>query len=71
MTVLTHAQRTQGDGPHGDWTYAEASSENLAALVKFIGKLLNVLVDLLNRRGFVLDRSLSPHPNRTDGQGPS
>lgn len=62
MTVLTRASRTEGNGPRGDWTYAEADSENLEEVVRFIGMLLNILVDLLNRRGFVLDRSTPPAP---------
>ncbi len=38
-------------------TYAEVDSEAFAEVVAFTGDALNVLVTLLNRRGFVLERA--------------
>lgn len=57
--VLRHASRTEHDGPDGRWTYAEMDSENFAAMLHFVSKALNVLVELLNKRG----HSLRANPN--------
>lgn len=65
MTTLTRATRTQGVGVHGDFTYAEANSEHLAELVRFIARLLDIMVGLLNKRGHVLDTANPPDPRHS------
>lgn len=56
FSVLRHASRTEIEGHRGAGTYAEVDSETFAEVVAFTGDALNVLVTLLNRRGFVLER---------------
>lgn len=55
--VLRHASRTEHGMPGHRWTYAEMDSDNFAAMLHFVNKALNVLVELLNKRGHSLRAS--------------
>jgi hypothetical protein len=70
LTVLTLSDRSRRSDPHGPYLYSEVNSRALADSCELLLKLLNVAVDLLNRRGYERLRTAEPHMRLRPGNTP-